>query len=362
MFSYQHQYAWVRWGNVRSEIFPINNGTRQGSIASPVFWAVYCDLLIKELRQLGVGAYIAGVFMGASAYADDLVLVAPTRHAMQLMLGVCENYARCNNILFSTDPNPSLSKTKCIFMVGKNINLVKPAPLTLNGRELPWVETANHLGHMLHQNGTMEYDAKIARAKLIDQSVETRQSFSFASPVEIIRALNIYCSSHYGSMLWDLGGEAASQYFNSWSTAVKLSWECPRNTRTYLLQHVLSCGGPSAKVDIMARYSRFFRSLCQSPSKEVAILANLIGRDKRSVTGRNVSQIMEKTGCNVWSDSSVKVKAALLEAEMVEVAAIDKWRLPYLDVLLQQRQEWHYLGESEEKERVQGLIDSLCVN
>ena len=71
---------------MRSEIFPINNGTRQGSIASPVFWAVYCDLLIKELRQLGVGAYIAGVFMGASAYADDMVLVAPTRHAMKLML------------------------------------------------------------------------------------------------------------------------------------------------------------------------------------------------------------------------------------------------------------------------------------
>ena len=65
---------------MRSDIFSIRNGTRQGSIASPVFWAVYCDQLIKELRQLGVGAYVAGVFMGASAYADDLVLVAPTRH------------------------------------------------------------------------------------------------------------------------------------------------------------------------------------------------------------------------------------------------------------------------------------------
>ena len=51
---------------------------------------------------------------------------------------------------------------------------------------------------------------------------------------------------------------------------------------------------------------------------------------------------MEKTGCNVGSDSSVKVKEALLEAEMIEVAAIDKWRLPYLSVLLQQRHKWHY--------------------
>ena len=81
-----------------------------------MFWAVYCDLLIKELRQLGVGAYVAGVFMGATVYADDLVLVAPTRHAMQLMLSVCEDYADSYNILFRTHPNPEQSKTKCIFI------------------------------------------------------------------------------------------------------------------------------------------------------------------------------------------------------------------------------------------------------
>ena len=40
MFSYQQQYAWVRWGNKRSDIFTIKYGTRQGSIASPVLWSV----------------------------------------------------------------------------------------------------------------------------------------------------------------------------------------------------------------------------------------------------------------------------------------------------------------------------------
>ena len=53
MFSYQQQYAWVRWGKSRSDIFPIKNGTRQGSIASPVLWSVYCVyLLIKMIRKL----------------------------------------------------------------------------------------------------------------------------------------------------------------------------------------------------------------------------------------------------------------------------------------------------------------------
>ena len=40
MFMYEEQYAWVRWGEARSATFPIINGTRQGSIASPDLWSV----------------------------------------------------------------------------------------------------------------------------------------------------------------------------------------------------------------------------------------------------------------------------------------------------------------------------------
>ena len=40
MFLYEEQYAWVRWGEARSATFPIINGTRQGSIASPDLWSV----------------------------------------------------------------------------------------------------------------------------------------------------------------------------------------------------------------------------------------------------------------------------------------------------------------------------------
>ena len=58
MAVYEEQYAWVSWGNAKSELFPILNGTRHGSVASPVLWSVYCDPLIQELRKLGLGAQI----------------------------------------------------------------------------------------------------------------------------------------------------------------------------------------------------------------------------------------------------------------------------------------------------------------
>ena len=135
-------------------------------------------------------------------YADDILLLAPTRGAMQLMLDTCEDYAARHNIMFSTDTNPSKSKTKCIFVTGPKRNLSKPAPLTLCGRDLPWVSTATHLGHELHESGLMEYDAGIKKAIFVKQSVEVREAFGFAIPIDIVSAMKVYCSSFYECMLW----------------------------------------------------------------------------------------------------------------------------------------------------------------
>ena len=89
-------------------------------------------------------------------------------------------------------------------------------------REHPWVSTATHQGHELHESGNMKHDTKIKRAEFIDKSVEVRGLINFASPVEILKTLKVYCSSFYGSILWDLAGDGASQVFNAWTTAFKL--------------------------------------------------------------------------------------------------------------------------------------------
>jgi hypothetical protein len=295
-------------------------------------------------------------------YADDLLIIAPTRGAMQQMLGVCENYARNYNICFSTDPDPIKSKSKCIFMVGKRRNLPRPAPLMLEGSELPWVETATHLGHELHQSGNMEHDAKVKRAEFISKSLEIRETFGFASPVEVQRALKVYCSSFYGSMLWDLTGEGASQVFTAWNTAIKLTWSCPRETRTYLLQQVLASGLDSARTDILVRYSKFFRTLRSSTSKEVAMMANLVSRDISTTTGSNLRLLADESGLCPWETGQVKLREAVVCKEMVPVMDMDKWRIPLLVKLLGQRQKLAYMGEEVEMNRTGDLIYSLCIN
>ena len=60
--------------------------------------------------------------------------------------------------------------------------------LMLDGKQLPWVESAVHLGHILHQSGNMDKDIRVKRASFNDESVEVRETFEFASPVEVLQA------------------------------------------------------------------------------------------------------------------------------------------------------------------------------
>ena len=91
------------------------------------------------------------------------------------MVKVCQQYGEKHNLIFSTDPSPAKSKTKCLYFCGRLNNVVYPSPVQLDGKDLPWVVTADHLGHTLHQLVTMDQDAKIKRAKFIDKSVEIRE-------------------------------------------------------------------------------------------------------------------------------------------------------------------------------------------
>ena len=107
--------------------------------------AVYLDDLILELRQLGLGCHMFGLWTGAVGFADDLLLMAPSRDAMAAMLDVCEQYAERLNLFFSTDVDPAKSKSKCIFVTGTRLrNVTLSTPLKLYGQDLPWVNHATH--------------------------------------------------------------------------------------------------------------------------------------------------------------------------------------------------------------------------
>ena len=66
------------------------------------------------LAKAGIGCYIGSNFVGAVAYADDIVLVAPTATALRKLLAICEGYARDYCISFNA------LKTKCLVVIPKS--------------------------------------------------------------------------------------------------------------------------------------------------------------------------------------------------------------------------------------------------
>ena len=96
------------------------------------------------------------------------------------------------------------------------------------------VESAEHLGHTLHQSVTMDKDCLRARARFIDKTVEVREKFAFAHPSQTIKMVKTLCCDGYGSMLWELKSDPVEQIFKCWNTCVKPAWGVPRSTFTFL--------------------------------------------------------------------------------------------------------------------------------
>ena len=87
-----HQKVYVRWSGAKSVSFDVNNGVRQGDVASPIFFNAYLDELFTILKKSGLGCIINGLYYGLFGYADDCSLLAPSWEALQQMLNICQHY------------------------------------------------------------------------------------------------------------------------------------------------------------------------------------------------------------------------------------------------------------------------------
>ena len=122
----------------------------------------------------------------------------------------------------------------------------------------------------------MEQDCNRARGSFINNTVELREELRFAKPGQILQAVQVLCTDAYGSMLWNLRSEEAEKFFRCWNTCVKLIYELPRSTYTYLIEGFFTSNQASLRNQVIARYPKFYRNLLSSPSREVRILFRIV--------------------------------------------------------------------------------------
>lgn len=55
-----------------SRSFPIKQGVREGALLSPLFYSIFINDLLVELKKQELGVSIGPIYSGVLAYVDDI--------------------------------------------------------------------------------------------------------------------------------------------------------------------------------------------------------------------------------------------------------------------------------------------------
>jgi hypothetical protein len=166
----------ISWCGIMSDYCLAKNGVKQGGVLNPVLLCLYIDDMLVTLSEAGVGCFIGCTFIGALAYADDIVLLAPTAHALRQLLAICDDFATQYNICFNAQ------KSKCMIFPPRRRGIsslqYNIPPFCTGTQPMNLFYPICHLGHVI--NPQFNDDDDIQKRKM-DFNGKSIVSFAFFS-------------------------------------------------------------------------------------------------------------------------------------------------------------------------------------
>ena len=162
----------VAWNGVLSIYFLVTNGVKQGFVLSPVIFSLYIDGLLVSLAKASVCCYVGTFFIKTLAYADDIVLLAPTALAMRKMLQICDEYAAEFSISFNANNSNCLiaAPRRRSYLLNKSVI----CSFSVGRKLIEFVDFFAHLGHVISSDLDDCRDVANRRRSFIGQSVLCR--------------------------------------------------------------------------------------------------------------------------------------------------------------------------------------------
>ena len=279
---YTKQKLQVKWNNCISSKFDVTNGVRQGGILSPLLFTVYVDELLIKLKNSGIGCHLGHKFVGALGYADDIMLLCPTVAGLRKMIKICEEYANEHSIMFNGN------KSKYLIFGNYKYDPI----IQVNNETVYRCESALYLGHMLHTKNTSK--------ELLEHAIKAfkKNYYGFISKFESCynstknKLFHQYCSSMYGSQLWDKTSSAIETMYTQWRKAHRQVLSLPYKTHCDLLP--LIADNMPLEYILDCRYIAFYKSIISSNNKIISFTANYKTFECTSTMGKNITHLMHK--------------------------------------------------------------------
>jgi len=200
-YWYTKQELCIRWLNSISSFFTIGNGTRQGGILSPYLFSRYIRELLLELETSRVGCNIGGIYINVLAYADDLVILAPSWRGLQHLLSVLHKHSA------NIDMTCNSKKTVCmVFKPKQRAKVVADnfPQLSLGTELLQFVNEFKYLGHTITDNLTDDADIQREVRNLFVRTNILRRRFHKCSMAVKCALFKTYCLCLYDTALWNV--------------------------------------------------------------------------------------------------------------------------------------------------------------
>ena len=194
---YSTQAFAVKWSNNISSSFKVVNGVRQGSILSPKLFNAFIDELSTILNNSNVGCHLNNICYNNLMYADDAVLLSPSPSGLQVLLKICEDFAKANDMVYNS------KKTFCMCIKSKNKKVTCVPNVVLDGTILKWISDHKYLGVLINEHLKDDEDLKRQMKSIYCKGNTLLRKFGKCSDTVKIQLFQSFCSNLYCAHLWN---------------------------------------------------------------------------------------------------------------------------------------------------------------
>ena len=184
---YNESSATVVWNGVRSSIYRLHAGVRQGGVLSPVFFAIFVNSVIIAVERSGLGCRIGFNCLSIIMYADDLLLISSSITHLKQLIDIC--ISEFNKLDLAINGK----KSGCIRFGVNYANVCND--LVTKDATFSWTDCLNYLGNTLISAKRFSVDLKPVRVKFYRSFNAIYGKISKANESLIVSLMKTFCIS-----------------------------------------------------------------------------------------------------------------------------------------------------------------------
>ena len=120
--------------------------SKTGGVLSTFLFAIYIESLVKKVTGMNLGCRLGLQNSSILLYADDIVLLAPSRWALQSLLNKASIEAQALSFTFNN------TKSKYMIFTFKSCKSTAPGKVMINSAPLELVSSFKYLGFIVNEN------------------------------------------------------------------------------------------------------------------------------------------------------------------------------------------------------------------